>query len=58
MRTEQPAPPEPISRRRMELAMFLLLAVFVWPLISVILVGGFGFIVWMKQLFFGPAPLI
>jgi nitrate reductase NapE len=58
MRTEGPASPEPISRRRMELAMFLLLAVLVWPLISVILVGGFGFIVWMKQLFFGPAPLI
>ena len=38
--------------------MFLLLAVFVWPAISVILVGGFGFIVWMKQLFFGPPPLI
>ena len=40
MRTEEPIPPEPISHRRLELAMFLLLAVFVWPLISVILVSA------------------
>ncbi|KAA0578551.1 periplasmic nitrate reductase, NapE protein [Azospirillum sp. B21] len=40
--------------RRREIAMFLLLAVFIWPVLSIAVVGGYGFIVWMSQLILGP----
>ena len=33
---------------------FLLLAVFLAPALSVAIVGGYGFIVWMSQLLLGP----
>ncbi len=41
-------------RRRDELIMFLVLAFAIWPLLAVVIVGGYGFIVWMLQLIFGP----
>lgn len=40
--------------RREELVAFLILAVVIWPAIAVGVVGGFGFLVWMWQLVFGP----
>lgn len=33
---------------------FLILAVFLAPVLAGVLVGGFGFSVWMLQLVFGP----
>lgn len=42
------------SRRRMELLTFLILAFGIWPLVAVGVVGGYGFIVWMFQVVFGP----
>lgn len=33
---------------------FLVLAVFLAPILAGVLVGGFGFSVWMLQLVFGP----
>jgi nitrate reductase NapE len=45
--------PEPNTRRE-EIAAFLSLAVLIWPVISVAVVGGFGFLVWMSQLVLGP----
>jgi nitrate reductase NapE len=44
--------------RRMETAMFVFLAVLLFPALSVILVGGIGFAIWMTQLLLGPAPLM
>ena len=32
---------------------FILLVVFLAPVLSVMIVGGYGFIVWMSQLFLG-----
>ncbi|WP_081505999.1 periplasmic nitrate reductase, NapE protein [Azospirillum lipoferum] len=49
-----PRPPVEPGIRRREIAMFLLLAVFIWPVLSVAVVGGYGFIVWMSQLILGP----
>ncbi|WP_247879684.1 periplasmic nitrate reductase, NapE protein [Azospirillum sp. TSA6c] len=49
-----PRPPMDRGTRRRELAMFLLLAVFIWPVLSVAVVGGYGFVVWMSQLILGP----
>ncbi|MBP2292062.1 periplasmic nitrate reductase, NapE protein [Azospirillum rugosum] len=40
--------------KRREIAMFLLLAVVIWPILSVAIVGGYGFLVWMSQLIMGP----
>ena len=40
--------------RRDELVSFLLLAIVIWPFIAVAVVGGYGFLVWMSQLIFGP----
>ena len=33
---------------------FLFLTVFLAPILSVILVGGLGFMIWISQIFFGP----
>ncbi|MEN1944300.1 periplasmic nitrate reductase, NapE protein [Luteimonas sp. MJ293] len=40
--------------RRRELLMFLFLTVVLFPLISVMVVGGYGFAVWIWQIFNGP----
>lgn len=49
-----PRPPVDRGTRRREIAMFLLLAVFIWPVLSVAVVGGYGFVVWMSQMILGP----
>ena len=50
----QPGQAEAPSSRRQELLMFAVLAVLIWPVIAVAVVGGYGFLVWMWQLVFGP----
>lgn len=40
--------------RRAEILAFLTLAVLIWPVLAVGLVGGYGFLIWMYQLVFGP----
>lgn len=47
-------PPVDPGTRRREIAMFLLLAVLIWPVLSIAIVGGYGFIVWISQLILGP----
>ena len=42
-----------IEKRR-ELTVFLFLTLVVAPLIAVLVVAGYGFIVWMYQLIAGP----
>ena len=44
----------PRNSRREELFAFFVLAVLIWPIIAVGVVGGYGFLVWMSQLVFGP----
>jgi periplasmic nitrate reductase NapE len=46
--------PGPRSSRRAELATFLVLAVLIWPVLAVGFVGGYGFLVWIWQIIFGP----
>ncbi|MCY1412559.1 Periplasmic nitrate reductase protein NapE [compost metagenome] len=38
----------------METRLFLFLVICLFPLLSVAIVGGYGFIVWMYQLLAGP----
>ena len=45
---------QPRARRGRELGVFLLLAFGIWPVIAVGAVGGYGFLVWMWQVIFGP----
>jgi nitrate reductase NapE len=40
--------------RRRELLAFLVLAFGIWPIVAVGVVGGYGFLVWMYQIVFGP----
>jgi periplasmic nitrate reductase NapE len=44
----------PLNTRRQELFAFLVLAVLIWPVIAVGVVGGYGFSVWMYQIVVGP----
>ena len=45
---------EPPSTRQEELRSFLFFTVVMAPALAVILVSGYGFIVWMVQLVAGP----
>ena len=42
------------SERRREVALVLLLVLVVLPVATVMVVGGYGFSVWMMRLFAGP----
>jgi len=48
------AGPSRWALRRKELLTFLVLAFGIWPLVAVAVVGGYGFLVWMWQIVFGP----
>lgn len=41
------------SRRR-ELLTFFILAFAIWPVVAVGVVGGYGLLVWIFQMIFGP----
>lgn len=43
-----------VPARRQELRVFLFLTVVLAPLLSVAIVGGYGFAIWMYQLISGP----
>ncbi|MDN2566320.1 periplasmic nitrate reductase, NapE protein [Aquibium sp. A9E412] len=45
---------EATPQKKHETIAFLLLAFVLFPVLSVIFVGGFGFVVWMQHLVFGP----
>jgi nitrate reductase NapE len=37
-----------------ETRLFVFLLVFLFPLLSIVTVAGYGFIVWISQMIFGP----
>lgn len=48
-------PPTPvIPQRKRELSVFVALAILIWPIIAVAVVGGWGLIVWIYQALTGP----
>jgi nitrate reductase NapE len=53
-RAHAEAPEAPAQTRRREGAMFLLLAIVVWPFIAVGVVAGWGLLVWIYHMFTGP----
>ena len=46
--------PSPGASRREEIFVFSVIAALVWPIVAVMIVGGFGFAIWMSQLILGP----
>jgi nitrate reductase NapE len=46
--------PSRATLRRKELLAFFALAFGIWPIVAVGVVGGYGFLVWMYQIVFGP----
>ena len=42
------------SGLRRELITFFVLAFGIWPIVAVGVVGGYGFLVWMFQIIYGP----
>lgn len=45
---------EPPPTRKQELRAFVLLSVVMAPVLAVLIVSGYGFLVWMFQLVAGP----
>ena len=52
-KAENGAESRPVTRRQ-EFFAFIILAILIWPVLSVGVVGGYGFLVWMAQMVFGP----
>jgi nitrate reductase NapE len=44
----------PATTRRAEFFVFAVIAAFIWPVVAVGVVGGYGFLVWMSQVILGP----
>ncbi len=45
----------PAETKSLEWRAFLFIAVVLFPVLSVVLVGGYGFVIWMLQVFvYGP----
>jgi len=42
------------SSKKEELSVFLFITVVLFPLLSLMIVGGLGFSIWISQIFFGP----
>lgn len=45
---------KPTSTKGQETRLFAFLIIFLFPLLSILLVSGYGFIVWISQMIFGP----
>jgi nitrate reductase NapE len=51
---EQASSAKAPQTRRSELIVFLIIVALIWPVVTVGVVGGYGFAVWMYQLVAGP----
>jgi periplasmic nitrate reductase NapE len=44
----------PRVRKKQELKLFLFIALLLFPILAIAVVGGYGFAVWIYQMFVGP----
>jgi nitrate reductase NapE len=44
----------PATGRRAEFFVFAIIVAFIWPVVAVGVVGGYGFLIWMAQAILGP----
>lgn len=42
------------EQRRRETRVVLFILIFLFPILAVAIVGGYGFVVWILQMIFGP----
>ncbi|WGL15757.1 periplasmic nitrate reductase, NapE protein [Microbulbifer bruguierae] len=42
------------EQRRRERRLVLFILIFLFPILAVAIVGGYGFLVWILQMIFGP----
>ncbi len=42
------------TSKKDELRMFIFITVVLFPLLSVMLIGGYGFVIWILQMIYGP----
>ena len=42
------------SQKKQELILFLFLTVFLAPILSVVIIGSYGFLIWISQIISGP----
>ncbi len=42
------------TTRTREFRVFLFITIVLFPILSIVLVGGMGFLIWMSQIIFGP----
>ena len=52
----EPATPEEKQRKKEEFRTWLFFTVFMAPILAVLLVSGWGFVVWMWQVFVAGPP--
>lgn len=45
---------EYVAEKSTEIRLFMFLTVVLFPLLSVMLVAGYGFAIWITQMLFGP----
>lgn len=45
------------SNKKREIRVFLFLTVVLFPVLSIALMGGYGFVIWMSQIIFGPPSM-
>jgi nitrate reductase NapE len=45
------------EQKKKEWRLFVFIIVFLFPLLSIALVGGYGFAIWMYQLLMGPPSM-
>ena len=43
-----------VTGRRAEFFVFAVIDAFIWPVVAVGVVGGYGFLIWMSQMILGP----
>ncbi|MGR4070188.1 periplasmic nitrate reductase, NapE protein [Halomonas sp. LR3S48] len=53
-RKPKPQTPEERQQKKRELLVFLFLAGILFPILAVLVVSGYGFAVWIFQIFAGP----
>ena len=53
-RKRTPQTPEERQEKKRELLVFLFLAGILFPILAVLVVSGYGFAVWIFQIFAGP----
>lgn len=51
---QKPNAINPEQQKKRELNTILFLTIFLAPILAVVIVGSYGFIIWISQLIFGP----